>query len=85
MKPTQFKNDDVQFSAISWGGSSLYDDKDYVNAANASVIASIGGIGDFDIQALQKELAGKNCFVSTSVANYMQGLNGNSTTKDLET
>lgn len=85
LKPTQFKNDDVQFSAISWGGSSLYDDKDYVNAANASVIASIGGIGDFDIQALQKELAGKNCFVSTSVANYMQGLNGNSTTKDLET
>ena len=85
LKPTQFKNDDIQFSAISWGGSSLYDDKDYVNAANASVIASIGGIGDFDIQALQKELAGKNCFVSTSVANYMQGLNGNSTTKDLET
>ena len=58
LKPTQFKNDDIQFSAISWGGSSLYDDKDYVNAANASVIASIGGIGDFDIQALQKELAG---------------------------
>ncbi len=85
LKPTQFKNDDVQFSAISWGGSSLYNDKDYVNAANASVIASIGGIGDFDIQALQKELAGKNCFVAPSVANYMQGLNGNSTTKDLET
>lgn len=85
LKPTTFKNDEVQFSAISWGGSSLYEDKDYVNAANASVIASIGGIGDFDIQALQKELAGKNCFVSTSVANYMQGLNGNSTTKDLET
>jgi len=85
LKPTTFKNDEVQFSAISWGGSSLYDDKDYVNAANASIIASIGGIGDFDIQALQKELAGKNCFVSTSVANYMQGLNGNSTTKDLET
>ncbi|MEN9298170.1 MAG: hypothetical protein RLZZ429_483 [Bacteroidota bacterium] len=85
LKPTQFKNDDVQFSAISWGGSSLYDDKDYVNASNASVIASIGGIGDFDIQALQKELAGKNCFASPSVANYMQGLNGSSTIKDLET
>lgn len=85
LKPTQFKNDEVQFSAISWGGSSLYGDKDYVNAANASVIASIGGIGEFDIQSLQKELAGKNCFVAPSVANYMQGLNGNSTTKDLET
>lgn len=85
LKPTKFKNDEIQFSAISWGGSSLYDDKDYVNASNASVIASIGGIGEFDIQALQKELAGKNCFVAPSIANYMQGMNGNSTTKDLET
>lgn len=85
VKPTQFKNDEVQFSAISWGGSSLYDDKDYVNASNAAVIASIGGIGEFDIQSLQKELAGKNCYVAPSIANYMQGLNGSSTTKDLET
>lgn len=85
LKPTNFKNDEIQFSAISWGGSSRYDDKDYVNAANSGIIASIGGMGDFDIQAIQKELAGKNCFVSPSVSNYMQGLNGNSTTKDLET
>lgn len=85
LKPTTFKNDDVQFSAISWGGSSLYTDKEYVNASNASIVASVGGIGELDIQSLQKELAGKNCFVSPSIANYMQGINGNSTTKDLET
>lgn len=85
LKPTTFKNDDVQFSAISWGGSSLYSDQEYVNASNASIVASVGGIGELDIQSLQKELAGKNCFVAPSIANYMQGLNGNSTTKDLET
>jgi zinc protease len=85
LKPTTFKNDEVQFSAISWGGSSLYSDADYVNAANASVVASVGGLGDLDIQSLQKELAGKNCFVAPSISNYLQGLNGNSTTKDLST
>lgn len=85
VKPTTFKNNEIQFSAISWGGSSLYNDADYVNASNASVVASVGGLGDLDIQSLQKELAGKNCFVAPSISNYMQGLNGNSTTKDLPT
>ncbi len=85
LKPTNFKNDDIQLSAISWGGSSLYSDADYVNAANAALVASVGGIGNLDIQSLQKELAGKNCYVGPSINNYMQGMNGSSTIKDLET
>lgn len=85
LKPTSFKNDDIQFSCISWGGTSLYHDSDYINAANASVAASVGGIGTMDIQQLQKALSGKNCYVSASIANTMQGMNGNSTVKDLET
>lgn len=85
LKPTRFKNDDIQFSCISWGGTSLYNDSDYINAANASVVASVGGIGNMDIQQLQKAMTGKNCYVSASIANTMQGMNGNSTVKDLET
>ncbi len=85
LKPTTFKNDDIQFSAISWGGTSLYSDSDYINASNASTVAAIGGIGNMDIQSLQKALAGKNCFVAPGVTSNMQGLNGSSTTKDLET
>lgn len=85
LKPTTFKNDDIQFSAISWGGTSLYSDADYMNASNASLIALTGGMGNLDIQSLQKEMAGKNCTVAPSMSNYMQGLNGSSTMKDLET
>jgi zinc protease len=85
LKPTDFKNDDIQFSAISWGGTSLYSNEEFVNASNAASVASIGGIGTMDIQALQKALAGKNCFSSASIANYMQGVNGFSTKKDLST
>ena len=85
LKPTTFKNDDVQLSAISWGGASLYSDAEHVNAANAAAVASIGGIGNLDIQSLQKEMAGKNCYIAPSIGLYMQGMSGSSTTKDLET
>ena len=85
LKPTNFKNDDIQFSAISWGGTSLYADSDYVNATNAAAVASVGGMGNLDVQALQKALTGKNCYVAPSIAAYMQGMNGYSNKKDLET
>jgi zinc protease len=85
LKPTDFKNDDIQFSCISWGGTSLYNDADYINASNASVITASGGLGKMDIQQLQKALSGKNCFVAPSLNATMQGMNGNSTRKDLET
>ncbi|MBV9988113.1 MAG: insulinase family protein [Chitinophagaceae bacterium] len=85
LKPTHFKNDEIEFSAISWGGSSLYNDNDYQNAANAAMLISVGGMGTMDIQSLQKALSGKNCFVSPSIAAYMEGVNGRSTTRDLAT
>jgi zinc protease len=85
LKPTSYKNDDIQFSCISWGGTSLYNESEYLNAANATTVASVGGIGNMDIQALQKALTGKNCYVVPSLASTMQGMNGNSTIKDLET
>jgi zinc protease len=83
LKPTNFKNDEIEFSGISWGGSSLYNDADYQNAANAALLVSIGGMGTMDIQTLQKFLSGKNFFVSPSIAAYMQGINGRSTANDL--
>lgn len=85
LKPTTFKNDEVQFSAISWGGSSLYSDSDYVNASNAAMVVATGGMGNLDMQSLQKVLSGKNCYVAPSIAAYMQGMNGSSNVKDLET
>jgi zinc protease len=85
LKPTSFKNDDIQFSCISWGGTSLYSDDEFINAANAAVFVANGGMGNMDIQELQKALTGKNCSVSASVASTMQGMNGFTTVKDLET
>ncbi|WP_207955395.1 M16 family metallopeptidase [Segetibacter sp. 3557_3] len=85
LKPTDFKNNEVQFSAISPGGSSLYPEADYLSASNASSITMLGGVGNYDIMSLQKELSGKQVRVFPSVGLYSEGLSGSSTPKDLET
>ncbi len=85
LKPTNFKNDEIEFSCISWGGTSLYSDSDYLNASNAASVVSVGGMGKLDVQQLQKLLSGKNCSVSASMNATMQGMNGFSSVKDLET
>ena len=38
-----------------------------------------------DMQSVQKFLAGKNCYAAPGINSYMQGINGSSTKKDLET
>lgn len=85
LKPTKFKNEEIVFSAISPGGSSLYSDEDFLSANNASSIAYIGGVGKFDMMSLQKELSGKQVNVSPSIGMYTEGLRGNTTPKNLET
>ncbi len=85
LKPTNFKNNQIVFSAISPGGSSLYSNQDYLSAANASTMALIGGLGNYDLNSLQKSLSGKQVNVSPSIGNYSEGFNGSATPKDLET
>ena len=85
VKPTTFKNDEIQFSAISWGGSSLYSDADFINASNAAIVAAYGGMGSIDYQSMQKMFAGKNFGINPSIAEYMQGFTGSSSPKDLAT
>ncbi len=85
LKPTDFKNDEVTFSAISPGGASLYSDADNLSASYAATITNYGGIGNTDYQALQKLLAGKQVVVSPGITLYSQGFTGSSTPKDLET
>ncbi len=85
LKPTDYKNNQILISAISKGGSSLYADSIYLSAANSSAIANIGGVGNFDRISLQKELAGKQVFISPSVGQYSEGISGTASPKDLTT
>jgi len=85
VKPTDFKDDEVLFSASSAGGSSLAPDSLYLATAFASQIASLGGVGEFSEVDLQKKLAGKAVRLSAYVGNYEEGLQGGASPKDLET
>lgn len=85
VKPTEFKEDEVLFSAWSPGGVSLYDVDDVISAEFASTIMTISGAGNFDKITLDKMLADKVFNLSANISELREGFNGNSTVRDLET
>jgi zinc protease len=84
VKSTDFKDDEILFSAYSLGGRSLYEHKDDVSAEVASIVLDQSGLGDFDQVALQKLLAGKTVSVSPYISDLREGFNGASSVKDAE-
>ncbi|HVF38302.1 MAG TPA: insulinase family protein [Gemmatimonadaceae bacterium] len=85
IKPTDFKADEVLFSAYSPGGHSLVPDPDFMSAAMASQVISMGGVGSFNAIDLEKKLTGKVANVTPSIGETTEGLVGNSSPKDIET
>ncbi len=85
MKPTDFKQDEVRFTASSPGGSSLVPDADYFAASTADALVTRSGAGAFDRTALQKKLAGKVASASPYIGELEEGLSGSASPADLET
>ncbi|GAB4031319.1 M16 family metallopeptidase [Spirosoma gilvum] len=85
LKPTDFKNDQILFSASSFGGTSLYDLKDFQSARFSSTLTAMGGTGAYNQIQLGKFLAGKQVSVFPYVGELSEGVNGSAAPKDLET
>ena len=85
IKPTEFKQDEILFSAFSKGGQSLVATEDLVSAALATDVVSVSGIADMTMTDLQKALTGKNVSCSPSINANTETIDGGSTVKDLET
>lgn len=85
VKPTNFKNDEIVFSAFSPGGSSLVSDKDFLSANNAAQLVSESGVGNFTKPQLDKYLSGKIVSVIPFIDYYDEGLQGSASPKDVET
>ncbi|TAE31596.1 MAG: insulinase family protein [Cytophagales bacterium] len=85
LKPTTFKNDQILFSAVSYGGTSLYDLKDYMSARFASTLIGQGGTGEYNQIQLGKFLAGKSLSVGPYISEINEGISGSTSPKDLET
>ena len=85
LKPTDFKADEIQFSAYSLGGLSLADSADFTMAFMTSAIVNDGGVGGFKSAELQKMLSGKLVRANPSFSLYTHGLSGSARPADLET
>jgi zinc protease len=85
LKPTDFKADEILFSAYSEGGTSLSSDKNYLSASRATAAVSQSGVGEFDAITLQKMLAGKVVRVFPMISVLAEGFSGSASPQDLET
>ncbi len=84
-KPTDFKNDQVLFSLIGSGGTSLAPPALFREAALATAQVELSGIGGHTAVDLQKLLAGKIASASPFISTSSQGISGSSTPANLET
>jgi zinc protease len=85
LKPTDFKADEVLFSAQSPGGESLLPDKDVIDADLSSVLMSLSGVGEFNQITLGKKLTGKRVGLGVALGGTSSALRGSASSKDLET
>ena len=84
-KKTDFKDDEIVFSAISLGGSSLISNEDIEKTQWAFPALSESGFNKYSKNDITKFLSGKQVSVMPYVGGISTGFNGNSTKKDFET
>ncbi len=85
LKPTDFKNDEINMTASSPGGTSLYDDADFLSATYASAVVGGSGLGPYDATQLTKYLSGKKVQVRPYISERSEGFSASSGKKDLQT
>ena len=84
-KQTDFKDDEILFTAYSPGGWSLYPQSDNISASFTATIMNMSGIADYKQTTLTKMLAGKEVSVTPLIKMLTQGLEGSSNISDIET
>lgn len=85
LKPTEFKNDEILFSAYSLGGNSLISDDYFAKVRFATQVIDMSGIGNFDNVELTKKLAGKTVRLTPYVYPTREGFFGSASPKDIGT
>jgi len=83
-KKTDFKNDEVLFEAVSFGGSNLYSDAEMKKVQFANGALSEAGFSGLKLNDINKFMTGKIASVNPYIGNTTEGLRGNATPKDLE-
>jgi len=84
-KKTDFKNDEILFSAQSWGGQSLAKEEDHFTNSVAATVVDQSGLASLPMNDLMKVLTGKNVGISPAIDMEREILSGSSSPKDLKT
>lgn len=84
LKKTDFKNDQILFSAESKGGTSQYFECDLPALDFATDLVDRAGIAELDYSSLEKKMKGKNVGLTPYISTFSEGFSGHSTPKDLE-
>lgn len=85
VKDTDFKSDEIQFSAVAPLGMKLFEGKEANNLMFIDNAVELSKLGNFDNVKMGKYLAGKNVSTSFSMGNNTCGFNGSTSVKDLST
>ncbi|ESU23269.1 putative zinc protease pqqL [Flavobacterium enshiense DK69] len=83
-KKTDFKNDEVVFEAVSFGGTNLYSDAEMKKIQFANGALAEAGFSGLKLNDINKFMTGKIANVAPYISNTTEGLRGNATPKDLE-
>ena len=84
-KKTDFKDDEIVFTARSLGGNSIITDADYNKTQFAYQALSEAGVNGFSKADLTNYLAGKQANVNPYIGGLTEGINGRTNQKDLGT
>ncbi|CAM3976198.1 M16 family metallopeptidase [Flavobacterium weaverense] len=83
-KNTDFKNDEVLFEAISFGGSNMYSNADMKKVQFANAALTEAGFSGLKLNDINKFMAGKLASVQPYIGIFNEELKGIATPKDLE-
>lgn len=85
VKPTDFKADEIRFTAFRNGGKRSYPESQAANIQLIEDAYNCASLGNFNTKTLKKYLAGKNVGLGFEVANTVNEFSGMSSVKDLPT
>ncbi|WP_130735328.1 pitrilysin family protein [Flavobacterium sp. J27] len=83
-KKTDFKNDEIQFQALSFGGTNLVSNEEYLKTSLAMYGLSEAGFSGMNKNDINKFMTGKIARVNPFVSSTSEGMNGSCTPKDFE-
>jgi zinc protease len=85
LRPTDFRADEVLFTAFGSGGTSLVEDARARDAEQAAAAVQVGGLGTFSATDLERQLAGTAAQVAPYITMQESGLRGSASPQDLQT